>query len=119
MTEAITEVRALLAESSAAFWSDTQLQSWINQGCEDVARRAEILWEQENITVVPLTAIYSFSNDFLNCHRAQFALDNSDQIYNMEYHAYNGMSSGAFSRISPPPGRSGSPSGAIPFRAST
>jgi hypothetical protein len=91
MNQAITEVRALLNETSPAFWTNDQLQSWINQGCEDVARRAEILWHEAFLNVVPLQQNYVFPIDFLNAHRAEFSPTNSNQTYGIEYRGINQM----------------------------
>lgn len=91
MSTAITEVRALLNESSPAFWTNAQLQSWINQGCEDVARRAEILWNECNLNVVALQQEYAFPTDFLNAHRAEFSPSNSDQTYSLEFRPISTM----------------------------
>lgn len=91
MSTAITEVRALLDESTAAFWTNAQLQSWINQGCEDVARRAEVLWQEVNLNVVPQQQFYAFPLDFLNAHRAEFSPTNSSQTFALEYRGINQM----------------------------
>ncbi len=91
LESARTEVRSLLNESSAVFWTDSQLNSWINQGAQDIARRAENLWEEANIPVTPLQQIYPFAADFLNCHRAEFILANGPQTYNVEYREINAM----------------------------
>lgn len=86
-----TEVRSLLNEASPLFWSNAEINSWINQGCEDVARRAETLWQEVDINVVPNVQNYPFPADFLNCHRAEFSLSNSDQTFNLEYRGINQM----------------------------
>lgn len=91
LLQARTEVRALLDESLANFWTDDQIDSWLNQGCSDVARRAEILWQEVNMNVVPLVQSYPFQPDFLNCHRAEFSLTDSDQTFNLEYRGINQM----------------------------
>lgn len=95
MSTAITEVRALLDESSANFWTDAQLTSWINQGCQDIARRAEILWQEVPFNVEALVQNYPFPADFLNVHRAEFTLTqngvSSDQTFNLEYRGINQM----------------------------
>ena len=91
MSTAITEVRALLNESSAAFWTDAQIQSWVNQGCEDVARRAEILWQEANLNVVANQQEYAFPLDFLSAHRAEFSPTNSTQTYSLEFRAISAM----------------------------
>ena len=91
MSTAITEVRALLDESVAAFWTDAQLQSWINQGCADVARRGQCLWAEQTVTVVALTQQYDFADDFLTAHRAEFSPTGSDQTYACDYREINTM----------------------------
>ncbi len=91
MTSAITEVRALLDEASPAMWTNAQLQSWINQGCQDVARRAETLLQEVNINVTPEVQSYPFPADFLNAHRAEFTLTGTDQTFNLDYRGINTM----------------------------
>ena len=91
MTTAITEVRALLNEPSAQFWTQAQLQSWINQGCQDVARRAETLWQEVTIQTFPNQQNYAFPADFLDMHRAEFTIANSQQTFNLEYRGINQM----------------------------
>jgi hypothetical protein len=91
LAQATTEVRSLLAESSAAFWTDSQIQSWINQGCQDVSRRAENLWEEVNINVTALNQAYPFPNNFLNAHRAEFTLAGTDQTFNLDFRSINTM----------------------------
>ena len=91
MSTAITEVRALLDEAVAGQWTDAQLQSWINQGCQDIARRAETLWNEVNIVTFPNQQNYPFPADFLNMHRAEFSIANSDQTFNLEYRGINQM----------------------------
>lgn len=91
MSTAVTEVRALLDEPNPQFWSTTQLQSWINQGCADIARRAETLWQEVVITTFPNVQNYPFPSDFLNMHRAEFSITGSDQTFNLEYRGINQM----------------------------
>ena len=91
-----TEVRALLDEASPGiFWTDTQINSWINQGCEDVARRAEILWQEYSIPITANVQNYSFPKDFLNCHRAEYTISGvtgpGAQTFNLEYRGINQM----------------------------
>lgn len=94
---AVTEVRAILDEQSPGqMWSDSQIESWLNQGCQDVARRAEILWNEAPIVVTPNVQTYPFPADFLNAHRAEFTLagavgNASNQTFNLEYRGINQM----------------------------
>jgi hypothetical protein len=91
LAAANTQVRSLLDENVAQFWTDTEIDSWINQGCQDVARRAETLWQEVTINVTPLVQNYPFPIDFLNCHRAEFQLSNTDQTFPLEYRGINQM----------------------------
>ena len=75
MGTAVTEVRALLDEASPAMWTDAQIMSWLNQGCADIARRAEILWDEANITVTANVQTYPFPADFLTAHRCEFTIN--------------------------------------------
>lgn len=91
LAQAETQVRSLLDENAPVFWSSAEIQSWINQGCQDVARRAETLWQEVIINVTPLVQNYPFPIDFLNVHRAEFQLSNTDQTFNLEYRGINQM----------------------------
>lgn len=91
-----TEVRALLDETTAAFYTDAQINSWVNQGCADVARRAEILWQEQNFLTIPNIASYPFPSDFLNCHRAVYTINPpigsvGAQTQPMEFREINSM----------------------------
>jgi len=91
MTNAIVAVRSLLDEASAVYWSDTELTTWINEGCLEVSRRAEILWNIDSISVTALTQTYNCPADFLNGHRSQFTPTGSTITYPCEYRRYNAM----------------------------
>jgi hypothetical protein len=94
--DARSEVRALLDSRTTSFWPDNQINSWLNQGCADIARRAEVLWQEAYFTVTPTVQTYSFPNDFLNAHRAEFTLSGAagpaaNQTFNLEYRGINQM----------------------------
>jgi hypothetical protein len=86
-----TEVRSLLDEPTAQFWSDSELTSWLNQGAQDIARQAQALWMQVNIPSVPNQQFYPLPQDFLGIHRIDFAISNSDQTYNLEFRGIKAM----------------------------
>lgn len=86
-----TEVRSLLDEPSAQFWSDSELNSWLNQGAQDVAREAQALWMQTEIGAVPDQQYYRLPDDFLGVHRLDYAINNSDQVYNLEFRGIKTM----------------------------
>ena len=89
--QARTEVRALLDETTAAFWTDAQLNSWIYQGTQDIARQAQALWMQSFIQAYPGQQYYRLPDDFLGVHRIDFQIQNSDQVYNLEFRGIKTM----------------------------
>ena len=49
---ATTEVRNLLNEESASFWTDAQIQGWIKQGCLDTSSKVMAYVTEQTITLV-------------------------------------------------------------------
>jgi hypothetical protein len=54
-------IRKRLGETTASFWSDAELNSWINDACTDVAFRAKCLRGSSYFTTVADTADYTMS----------------------------------------------------------
>jgi hypothetical protein len=86
-----TEVRSLLDEPTAQFWLDSELNSWLNQGAQDIAREAQALWMQATVGATPLQQYYALPTDFLGIHRIDYQLENSDQTYNLEFRGIKTM----------------------------
>lgn len=95
LATARSNVRSLLNEATQVLWLDSELNEWINQGAQDVARRAETLWQEIFINVTPNVQNYPVPPDFLNAHRAEFTLSQqgttSAQTFNLEYRGINQM----------------------------
>lgn len=89
--EARTEVRSLLDEPTAQFWTDAELNSWIYQACQDIARQAQALWMQVQVPCIPLQQFYALPSDFLGVHRIDYQLSSSDQTYNLEFRGLKTM----------------------------
>lgn len=85
------EVRSLLDEPNAQFWSDAEINSWLNQGAQDIARQAQALWMQLEVPAVPNQQFYALPSDFLGVHRIDYQLSNSDQTYNLEFRGIKAM----------------------------
>lgn len=85
LAEANAEVRALLAEATALYWTDTQINSWLNQGCQDVARRAEVLWKVGTVPVNTLQQDYWFPLDVLRIRKVEFAPQTSAFVYPLTF----------------------------------
>lgn len=88
LAQAITEVRSLLNEPTAAFWSNTELTNWINEGCRDVARRAETKQTTAKITVTPTTQNFAVPSTAYRIHRVTFIqtpTGSSPNTYTLEF----------------------------------
>lgn len=85
-------VREYLNENFPSFWTDAQLNRWINDGCRDVARRTETLQTFDtSLTAVASQATYSLNADVIRLHRVEFVVNS--QVYPMEASTYDQMDS--------------------------
>ena len=57
--DSVTIVRSMINETTASFWSDVQLQEWIDQGVIDVLTRGLFLQNYDDIALS--TGIYAYS----------------------------------------------------------
>ena len=79
LTTATTQVRALLNEASAYFWTDAEIQAWIQQGCIDWSEKTLGIIKEDTITLATSTYKYSTStNDYI---------DNAIQCLYAEYNS--------------------------------
>lgn len=84
LLELRTAVRAVLDEVSARFWPDSQLNIWINGGCRDIARKAEVIQQfNTSISAVAGTAKYPLPTDVIRVHRVEFVPTGQNQIYTL------------------------------------
>lgn len=91
LSEAITQVRDLLDEPTPQFWSDAQLTSYLNQGCTEVARKAEWKRTKAIITVTADTQTYTAPTDLYRAYRVEFVQDDSINTYTVEFRGYMEM----------------------------
>ena len=91
LLQARTQVRELLDEASAQFWTDANLNDWLNEACADVARRLE--WKRviANIDVDAGTQTYTAPVDVYRIHRIEFVPDSSNNTYTVEFRGYMEM----------------------------
>lgn len=89
--QARTEVRSLLNEPTQQFWLDSEINSWLYQASQDIARQAQALWMQTYIQALPGQQYYRLPDDFLGVHRIDFQIQNSDQVYNLEFRGIKTM----------------------------
>ena len=93
LTEALSNVRSLIDEPVAQFWSDAELTEWINQGCAEIQREVE--WARKGPTVIDTVAgtqTYYAPQDFLRIYRLEFVPNNNTSYtYSLEFRGYNEM----------------------------
>ena len=103
LSTAISQVRFLLDETSAQFWTDAMIASFLNQACADIARQAQSLWMQYTFAAVPRTpanttqpvANYPAPADLLGIHKMTFLIKtggvSSQQYFNLEFRGIKQM----------------------------
>ena len=88
LAQARTEVRDILDEATQAFWTDAQLNSWLNQGCADIARRALCLRKLSTVAVVANTQNYNAPSDIYQLYRVEFVPSTGSFIYPLTWMGY-------------------------------
>lgn len=68
LAQLITEVRAVLNESTAAFYTDAQITQWLQQGARDIAMKTRCVEADSTIAVVATTLSYAFPTDAFWIH---------------------------------------------------
>src|SRR5271166_2597462 len=93
LTNALVQVRSMIDEPSAQFWSNSELTGWMNQGCENFAQRTRTLRTQETLPVVAQTQNYIAPADMYALYRVEFVPTATGQvfIYPLDFMGYNEM----------------------------
>src|SRR5262245_23023473 len=87
-------VRVAIEESTSRFWQDSDLNSWINDGLRDVARRCESVKRfNTSISTVAGTAKYTLPTNIVRVHRVEFVPSGQTQVYSLEASNYDVMDS--------------------------
>lgn len=87
-----TDVRSRLDESSARFWTDSELNNWINEGLRDVSRQSETIQSfNTTITAVANQAKYAMPQDVIRVHRIEFVPSGATQTYPVQPSTYQEM----------------------------
>lgn len=85
------QVRELLDEPNAQFWSQTELANWINEGCADIARRVEWKRTTAPIAIIANTQTYTAPIDVYRIYRVEFTPTGSQNTYTIEFRGYMEM----------------------------
>lgn len=85
-------VRSAIEESTSRFWTDAEINAWVNDALRDVARRSETIQSFNTSTVVVAgTNKYSLPTNMVRVHRMEFVPAGQSQIYPLEPSNYQLM----------------------------
>lgn len=92
-----TALRERLSEVSAAAWTDTELNRYLNEGIREIAIRTECLASTTDVAVTAGVYLVAAPSTVSRIHRAEWAPSNpvgsSDQIYPLRYMQLNNLDS--------------------------
>jgi hypothetical protein len=93
LTNCLTDIRSILDEPTAQFWSNAELTTWINQGCENFAQRSRTLRTSSQLPVVAETQNYIAPANLYAIYRLEFVPTSTGQvfIYPLDFMGYNEM----------------------------
>jgi hypothetical protein len=84
-----TNLRARLDEANATYWTDAQLNNWINEGARDVNRQVEVLQKKGTIAVTGGTQAYAAPSDVgSRIYRIEWVPSGQSTSYALEYMDY-------------------------------
>jgi len=63
LNEAIADVRMVLNEANAVFWTDSELSDWIKEGTRIVASKIRCVEADDDLTLVTSQLVYTSSDD--------------------------------------------------------
>lgn len=107
LKEARDLLRVRLDEPSPRRWQDHQLNAWINEGCRDVARRAECLHSEGTIAVLANVQTISLSTltGLTKVNRVEWQTTGDSAKVALEYRDFNNMDAVWFDHQSVTKGR--------------
>lgn len=93
LSEARKLLRDRLDESSPRRWQDDQLNAWINEGCRDITRRAEVLHAETDIAVLANVQNVGLSTvkGLLKLNRVEWHTTGQSSRFALEYRDFNNM----------------------------
>lgn len=93
LSDARLQLRDRLDEASPRRWTDSQLNRWINEGCRDIARRAECLQSTTDLAVAANTQQSSLASlsGLLRIHRVEWQTTGTTQWNALEPRDINDM----------------------------
>ena len=93
LSDARNDLQSRLNDTTAAFYPVASLNTWLNEGCRDAARRTKSLYDSQIINVNAGYQYYPAPTSFVELHRLVFAPTNSISTYPVEYRNLSEMDS--------------------------
>lgn len=93
LSAARTDLQTRLNDTNAAYYSVESLNTWLNEGCRDAARRAKCLYDTFTINVNEGNQKYPAPVNMVEIHRVEFAPTGSINVYPLEFRNYSEMDS--------------------------
>ena len=90
---AVASVRSLIDEVVPQFWSDAELENWINEACA-VTQREVGGFQKGPVAITTTAAVqtYLLPSDVLRIHRVEFVpTNNMSYTYSLDFRGYNEM----------------------------
>jgi len=87
LATSVTQVRSLLNEDSASFWSDTEIENWIKEATIDIASKLLSAESEDDITLIASQWIYTSSDEAW----LEFLLKSKAAYYDGGSNAIKGM----------------------------
>ena len=88
VSEAVTQIRSLINESSGSFWTDTEIENWIKEATIDISTKLLSAESEDTVTLVTNQWIYTSSDEswIANLIRAKacYFTDASGHVYGMQ-----------------------------------
>lgn len=91
--EMVTKIRRKTYEATAARYSDAMMRDWLNDACDDAARRTQCLRTTDTIAVVSGTNQYNAPADLLSLHAISLRNTGGYRDIELDYADYKNVAS--------------------------
>lgn len=92
LSDMIVQVRSIIDEPVAQYWTDAELTRWINMACDETQRETEWKRTQATIDTVAAQQAYVAPSDVHRIYRVEFVPNNNTAYtYSLDFRGYNEM----------------------------
>jgi hypothetical protein len=94
----INNARTYLNESSASFWTDTEMLVWVNDGMEDIVTRTHALETTESVSLVADTIEYTITSTYITVKAVHY-VDANSKVWGLKKGSPEHLGTDAFSEM--------------------